>query len=71
MNAARYFMRREDYQPCQTPSESPFHYFDVKRLKCDCYKMTVTAHYDEQTGESFIMFFCSRCRQHEKIPIRL
>jgi hypothetical protein len=29
MNAARWFQRREDYQPLQTPSESPFRKFDV------------------------------------------
>ena len=30
MNAARWFQRREDYQPPQTPADSPFRKFDVK-----------------------------------------
>jgi hypothetical protein len=34
MNAARYFMQREDYQPRQTLSDSPFRQFDVKCLRC-------------------------------------
>jgi len=29
MNAARYFMRREDYQPPQTPKDSPFRQFNM------------------------------------------
>jgi hypothetical protein len=70
MNAARYFMRREDYQPRKTDPDSPFRNFDVKCLKCGSVKLTLTAHYDEQSGESFIVFFCSRCRQQEKLLIR-
>jgi hypothetical protein len=64
-------MRKEDYEPRRTPEESLFRCFDVKYLKCDCYKMTVTAHYDEQTGETFIVFFCGRCRQKEQIWVRI
>jgi hypothetical protein len=29
MNAARYFMRREDYQPPTTHADSPFRRFNV------------------------------------------
>src|SRR5450759_1831979 len=29
MNAAQFFMRREDYQPPQTPADSPFRRFTV------------------------------------------
>jgi hypothetical protein len=64
-------MRKEDYAPRRTPKESPFRCFEVKCLKCDRYKMTVTAHYDEQSGEPFIVFFCTRCRQQEKIDVKI
>jgi hypothetical protein len=47
-------MRKKDYEPRKVNPDSPFRCFNVKCLKCDCYKMTVTAHYDEQSGESFI-----------------
>ena len=39
MNAARWFQRREDYQPPKTPPESPFRKFDVKFLACGSYQM--------------------------------
>ncbi len=39
MNSARYFMRREDYQEPQTPSDSPFRKFIVHCLKCGSYQL--------------------------------
>ena len=71
INSQRSFVRKEDYMLRQTPKESPSRCFDVQCLKCDCYKMTVTAHDDEQFGESFIVFFCTRCRQQEKIDVKI
>jgi transcription elongation factor Elf1 len=69
MNAARYFMRREDYQPRRTPPESPFRNFEVKCLKCGSFKLTITAQFDEQSGEQIAVFVCIKCKQQEKIRI--
>jgi hypothetical protein len=44
MNVARWFQRREDYQPSQTPSESPFRKFDVKCLACGSYQLRLVSH---------------------------
>jgi hypothetical protein len=52
MNSARAFMRREDYQPPQTPSESPFRKFDVKCLACGSYQLRLVAQMDEEAGEN-------------------
>jgi len=71
INSQRWFMRKEDYELRQANPDSPFRSFDVKCLKCGCYKLTLTAHYDEQTGESFLLFFCTRCRRQEQIPIKI
>jgi hypothetical protein len=68
INSQRWFMRKEDHVPRQTPPESPCRCFDVKCLKCDCYKMTVTAHYNEQTGESFVVFFVAGADSKRKSP---
>jgi hypothetical protein len=38
-NSARWFQRREDYQPRQTPKDSPFRQFDVKCLACGSYQL--------------------------------
>jgi hypothetical protein len=51
--------------------DSPFRCFDVKCLKCACYKLTITAHYDEQSGETFLVLFCTRCRQQEKLNVKI
>ena len=53
-------MRKEDYEPRRTPPESQFRSFRVSCNKCNSFKLTVTAHYDDQ----------SRCRQQEKLVIR-
>jgi len=43
MNAARWFQRREDYQPRQTPLASPFRKFDMKCLVCGSYQLRLVA----------------------------
>jgi hypothetical protein len=44
MNAARNFMRREDYQPPQTPVDSPFWWFGMSWLKCGRLSHGTAAH---------------------------
>ena len=51
MNAARYFMRREDYQPRLSPTGSPFRQFDMTCLKCGSYDLRLVAQMDEELGE--------------------
>jgi hypothetical protein len=62
-------MRKEEYAPRQAQPDSPFRRFDMKCLKCDSYKLTVTAHHDPDSGETFVLFFCKTCRQQEKIAV--
>ena len=70
MNAARYFMRREDYQPPQTLSESPFRRFTVRCLKCGSYRLQLKWQYQEESGELSLVLYCSRCRQQETLPLK-
>jgi NMD protein affecting ribosome stability and mRNA decay len=70
MNAARYFMRREDYQPPQTLRESPFRRFTVRCLKCGSYRLQLKWQYEEQSGELSLVLFCSRCREQEILPLK-
>jgi hypothetical protein len=70
MNAARWFQCREDYQPPQTPSASPFRKFDVKCLACGSYHLRLVAQMDEQAGEMAVVLVCTRCPQREILPVR-
>jgi len=70
MNAARWFQRREEYQPRQTPPDSPFRQFDVKCLKCSSYRLRLVSEFDEQSGGLLFVLFCTRCRNREALPIR-
>jgi len=69
MNAARYFMRREDYQPPQTPKDSPFRLFNVSCL-CGSHRLKVIAEFDGESGEMAAYLFCPSCRRRERLPIR-
>jgi hypothetical protein len=68
--SARAFMRREDYQPPQTPAESPFRRFIVHCLKCGSFKLRLVSEYDEESGELAVILFCPACRQRETLPLR-
>ena len=70
MNAARYFMRREEYQPRQSPTGSPFRQFDVSCLKCGSYGLRLAAQMDEEAGEMAVVLVCNKCRQREIVPVR-
>ena len=70
MNAARCFQRREDYQPPQTPRESPFRKFTVRCLACGSYQLRLVAQFDETAGEMAVALVCSKCSQRETLPVR-
>jgi len=70
MNAARCFQRREDYQPPQTPRESPFRKFTVRCLACGSYQLRLVAQFDEGAGEMAVVLVCSKCPQRETLPAR-
>jgi hypothetical protein len=70
MNAARFFMRREDYQPPQTPADSPFRRFTVSCLKCGSFKLRLAAQMDEEAGEMAVALVCKRCPQREILRVR-
>jgi hypothetical protein len=59
INSQRWFQRKEEYAPRQAQPDSPCRCFDVKCLKCGCYKLTVTTHYDEPSGETLVVLFCT------------
>jgi transcription elongation factor Elf1 len=70
MNAARYFMRREEYQPRQTPRASPFRQFDVTCLHCGSYELRLARQVDEEAGEVALMLICKKCGKLEILPVR-
>lgn len=68
--AARFFQRREDYEPSRAPPESPFRKFDVKCLACGSYQLRLVAQMDEEAGEMSVVLVCNRCPQREILPVR-
>jgi len=70
MNSARYFMRREDYQPPTTPTDSPFRKFIVHCLKCNSFLLRVATTYDEDGGHHRTRLICTKCGQAEELPLR-
>lgn len=69
-SSARFFMRREDYQPEQTPDISPFRQFKVNCLKCGSFRTRVLSQYDEESGEMILILLCTHCGQRERLPIK-
>ena len=68
--AARFFQRREDYQPPKTPADSPFRRFNVSCLKCGSFKLMVIGEFDSEAGELKVFLFCPSCREREQLPVR-
>ena len=64
-----FFMRREDYQPPQTPVDSPCRRFTVACLKCGSFKLRVIGEFDSEAGETKAFLFCPACRQREQLPV--
>jgi hypothetical protein len=62
-------MRREDYQPPQTPRDSPFRRFTVSCLKCGSFKLKVIVEFDSDAGEQKVYLFCPSCREREQLPV--
>ena len=63
-------MRREDYQPRQTPQGSPFRRFVVKCLHCGSFDLRLVAQMAEESGEMALVLVCKQCRQQEIVPVR-
>ncbi len=68
--AARWFMRREDYQPPVTPRDSPFRRFRVSCLKCGSFRLQVIGEFDSDAGVMKVFLFCPSCREREELPVR-
>jgi hypothetical protein len=66
-SGARFFQRREDYQPPETLPDSPFRKFIVRCLRCGSYRLRITAQFQETEGELMLVVFCTRCRQQETL----
>jgi transcription elongation factor Elf1 len=71
INSQRWFMRKEEYEMPKPHPDCLLKYFTIRCRKCGSFKLTLTAHYDEQTGESLILFFCSSCRQQEEFKVKV
>jgi hypothetical protein len=69
MNAARYFMRREDYQPKKARNEALLTLFDVSCVKCDSVNLKFIIEFDDELGETAVFLFCPRCRQRERLKL--
>ena len=63
-------MRKEEYEMPKPHPDCLLKYFTVRCRKCGSFKLTLTAHYDEESGESFILFFCGSCRQREEFKVK-
>jgi hypothetical protein len=70
MNTARCFMRRENYQPRQSPVVSPFRQFDTNCLKCGSYDLRLMSQMNEKSGELAVVLVCNQCRLREIMPVR-
>ena len=70
MNAQRWFQRKEDYQPRQSPAGSPFRQFDVTYLHCGSYDLRLVAQMDEEAGEMAMLLVCNKCRLREILAVR-
>lgn len=70
ITGARWFQRREDYQPPTTISDSPFRHFNVNCLKCGSVKLRVIAEHAEDDADVKVYLFCPGCRSRELLPVR-
>ena len=70
MNAARAFMRREDYQPRTTPPGSLCRAFLVSCLHCASFDVRLLSQSDEDAGEVALVLVCRRCQARERLSVR-
>jgi hypothetical protein len=70
MNAARCFIRRENYQPRQSPTGNPFRQFDPNCLKCGSYDLRLMSQMNEESGDLAVVLVCNNCRLREFMPVR-
>jgi hypothetical protein len=70
MNAARFFMRREDYQPNQPRNPSVCGQFNISCVKCESADITIIGEFDEDGGELAVYLYCPRCRVRERLKVR-
>ena len=63
-------MRREDYQPRQSPAGSPVRQFEVSCLHCGSYDLRLATQMDEEAGEMALVLVCNKCRQREILAVR-
>src|ERR1035437_1814465 len=69
--AARFFQRREDYAPPQTPADSPFRRLTVSCLKSGNFKLRGIREFDSAAGELKAFLFCPSCRERKQQPVCL
>lgn len=70
MNGQRWFQRKEDYAPRQTPAASPFRKFEVKCAQCGSFQLRLVTQLAEDAGDLSVVLLCTRCRQKEILPAR-
>jgi hypothetical protein len=70
MNGARYFMRREDYQPPQPRNPRLCQLFNIECVKCKSVNLKFISEFDDESGETAVYLYCPSCREREKMPVR-
>ncbi len=70
MNGARYFQRREDYQPPQPRNPAVCTRFDISCVKCGSANLKIIGSTDEESGELAVYLFCPRCQIRERLNVR-
>ena len=70
MNAARAFMRREEYQPRPPRNRQVCQKFDIACVKCNSAEIKIIGEFDEESGELAVSLYCPRCRVRERLPVR-
>jgi transcription elongation factor Elf1 len=71
INSQCWFLRKEEYEMPKPHPDCLLKSFTVRCRKCGSFKLTLTAHYDEQNGESSLLLSCHSCRQQEKCKVRI
>jgi hypothetical protein len=57
-------MRREDYQPPTTPTDSPWRKFVVRCLRCGSPNVRVTIQHED--GDAFVVMICEACPERQE-----
>jgi hypothetical protein len=69
MNAARSFMRREDYQPKTACNEKLSALFNLSCVNCGSVRLKFISEFDDDRGAMAVYLFCASSRQRERLKL--